>query len=228
MLVQDQQEKKGNSFKKWIWGFSSRCQGSHIPRVFLCPLEFLGRVHFQGPRGPLLPLIALLGAKGWFSGILFMAKKAKLMWLVASSFCEPPTLSQTLSQWLGNHPALGKGPATWVETEQNHPSQAKLSKAGLSLYWNPDSARRILAELQLGSALVNVTTVSQTALSLNKTQFDSRLCDINLKGEKRQHGSRGRASYYECSYWIHMLVCISDWIIQNSENELGRVWPPCL
>lgn len=114
--------KKGNSFKKQIWGFSSRCQGSHIPRVFLCPLEFLGRVHFQGPRGPLLPLIALLGAKGWFSGILFMVKKAKLMWLVASSFCEPPTLSTDTV------PVAGKSSCSWQRPCHLGRNWAKSSK----------------------------------------------------------------------------------------------------
>ena len=63
----------------------------------------------------------------------------------------------------------GKTPATWVGTERNHPSQAKRSRAGLSPHWNSDSAWRILAELQLGPALVNVTTVSQITHSLNKT-----------------------------------------------------------
>lgn len=107
-----------------------------------------------------------------------------------------PHYQQTLSQWPGKHPALGKNTASWVGTEQNHPSQAKLSKAGLSLCWNPDSACRILAGLQLGSALVNVTTISQIAHSLNKTQFGLRLCDVSLKGEKRQERSQCRASYY--------------------------------
>lgn len=123
-----------------------------------------------------------------------------------------PHHQQTLSQWPGNHPALGENAASWVGTEKIHPSQAKLSKAGLSLHWNSDSAWKILAELQLGLALVNVTTVSQITHSLNKTQFDLKLWDINLKGEKRQERSQWRASY--CISAIIEYICIHAFLTE--------------
>lgn len=39
--------KEGNHFKKWIWGFSLSCQGSRVPVIFLCPVQFLGHVQCQ-------------------------------------------------------------------------------------------------------------------------------------------------------------------------------------
>lgn len=114
--------KKGNIFKKWIWGFSSSCQGSHIPRVFLCPLEFLGHVRFQGARGPSLLLITVLGAMGWLSGILFVEKQAKLTRLDASSSCEPPTLSTDTG------PVAGKSSCAWQKPCHLGRNWAKSSK----------------------------------------------------------------------------------------------------
>lgn len=123
--------KKGNSFKKWIWGFSSSCQGSRIPRVFLCPFEFLGHVQFQSARSPLLLLIALLGAMGWFSGILLMERKAKLMRLDSSSFCEPPTLSTDTVPVAGKSSRSWQRPChlgrNWVKSSK--PSKTEQSRA---------------------------------------------------------------------------------------------------
>lgn len=114
---------KGSSFKKWIWGFSSNCQGSHIPRVFLCSLEFLGHDQFHSASSPLLLPITLLGAMGWFSGILFMEKKAKLTRLDASSFCELPILSTDTIPVVA-----GKSSCSWPKPCHLGRNRAKPSK----------------------------------------------------------------------------------------------------
>lgn len=208
--------EKKEAFQRVNLRIQFKLSGSHIPIMFLCPLPFLGHVHVQGASRSLLRLGAVPGAMVWFSGTPFMEKQAKLMRLDASSFCKPPTLSTDTI------PVAGKSSCSWqkrwVGTEQNHPSQAKLSKAGLSLYWNPDSAWRVLAELQLGSALVNVTTVSQITRSLHKTQFGRRLWDINLKGEKRQERSQWRISCYISA--IIEYICF----IRISDRMNPKLW----
>lgn len=205
-------KKEGNHFPKRTWGFSSSCQGPHISIIFLGPLQFLGHVQFQGARSSLLLLwqsqhqwCDFLESRSW------RRKPSSWGWMHLASVYHPHH-QQTLSQQLGNHPALGENAASWVETEQIHPSQAKLSKAQLSLHWNSDSAWKILADLQLGLALVNVTTISQITHSLNKTQFDLKLWDINLKGEKRQERSQRRASYYISA--IIEYICIHAFLTE--------------
>lgn len=176
--------KEGNHFQKRTWGFSSSCQGSHIPIIFLCPFSALAMSNSKVPRALCSFLwqshqqwCDFLESRSW------RRKPGSWDWMHPASVNHPHH-QQTLSQRLGNHPALGAHAASWVGTEQIHPSQAKLSKAELSLHWNSDSAWKILAELQLGLALVNVTTVSQIAHSLNKTQFDFKALRYQFEGRK--------------------------------------------
>lgn len=163
-------------------------RGLVFQSLFSAPFRSWATSNAKGASSSLLLLVAVPGAMVWFSGIPFMEKKAMLMRLDASSFCKPPTLSTD------SIPVAGKSSCSWqkhCQLGRNWAKSSKPSKTRPSLYWNPDSAWRILAELQLGSALVNVTTISQITHSLNKTQFGLRLWDINWKGEKSKRGASG-------------------------------------
>lgn len=171
-------------------------RGLIVQEFFSAPFGSLATSHSQVPAA-LCP-VSCQSREQWYDFLesrSWRRKPNSCGWMHLASV-NHPHYQQTPSQWPGTHPALGKNPCHLGRNWAKSSKPSKTERAGLFLYWNPDSAWRLLAELQLGSALVNVTTISQITHSLNKTQFDLRLWDINLKGEKKREGSQGRASHY--------------------------------